>query len=180
MELFAARGFAGTSIRDIADAVGRSVSNVYHYFENKEALWLAIFERSVKSLPGELRESVDGLVDPRKRFVALVRRHLEVTEYYRRESRIFFIDEERLSPVGNRANKRMQSEILAIYMAELESLKIAGLLAEDSVKVTAFNVLGVINWYLRWSKPGVGAAKRAQAVNQVLDFILRGVGCDEN
>ncbi|MBW7946516.1 MAG: TetR/AcrR family transcriptional regulator [Sphingomonadaceae bacterium] len=174
VELFARNGFAGTSIRDIADAVGRSVSNVYHYFENKEALWLAILERSVKALPGRLRGALEGIAEPRARIAALVREHLDVSEQYRRESRIFFIDEERLSASGNKANKRIQREILSIYVAELEGLRAAGLLADGDTRVTAFNMLGVINWYLRWSKPSAGGAKREQTVDQVLAFILRG------
>ena len=174
VELFARNGFAGTSIRDIADAVGRSVSNVYHYFENKEALWLAILERSVKALPARLRGALENVSEPRARIAALVREHLDVSEQYRRESRIFFIDEERLSASGNKANKRIQREILTIYVAELETLRAAGLLADGDVRVTAFNMLGVINWYLRWSKPSAGQAKREQTVDQVLAFILRG------
>ena len=174
VELFARNGFAGTSIRDIADAVGRSVSNVYHYFENKEALWLAILERSVKALPARLRGALENVSEPRARIAALVREHLDVSEQYRRESRIFFIDEERLSASGNKANKRIQREILTIYVAELEGLRAAGLLVDGDVRVTAFNMLGVINWYLRWSKPSAGQAKREQTVDQVLAFILRG------
>lgn len=177
VDLFAARGFAGTSIRDIADVAGRSVSNIYHYFENKEALWFAIFERSIKALPGQLREALDGVEGPRERFVALVRGHLDVTEHYRREAKIFFIDEERLSPAGNRINRRTQREILSIYIAEVEGLKAAGLLAPGDVKVAALNALGAINWYLRWSRPGMSAPKRAEVVEQVLQFILRGIGC---
>lgn len=175
VELFAQHGFAGTSIRDIADVMGRSVSNIYHYFENKEALWFAIFEKSIKALPGELRDALDGVVGPHKRVTALVCRHLEVTEHYRRESKIFFIDEERLSPAGNRINKRTQKEILAIYMAELEGLKSSGVLGGADVKIAALNILGVINWYLRWSKPGMSAAKRTATVDEVLQFILRGL-----
>lgn len=176
VELFARNGFAGTSIRDIADAVGRSVSNVYHYFENKEALWLAILERSVKSLPGELRGALAKAQHPRDRFEALVRCHLEVTEQYRREARIFFIDEERLSASGNKANKRIQREILEIYLGELERMKSEGLMVGDDLKVVALNVLGIINWYLRWSKPSDSAAKRGQTVDQVVGFIMRGAG----
>lgn len=179
VELFARNGFAGTSIRDIADAVGRSVSNVYHYFENKEALWLAILERSVKALPGRLRGAIDGVSEPRARIAALVREHLDVSEQYRRESRIFFIDEERLSASGNKANKRIQREILTIYVAELEGLRAAGLLADGDIRITAFNMLGVINWYLRWSKPSASQAKREQTVDQVLAFILRGTGSEQ-
>jgi len=33
IDLFATHGYAGTSIRDIANTTGHSVSNVYHYFD---------------------------------------------------------------------------------------------------------------------------------------------------
>ena len=42
IDLFSAKGYKGTSIRDIARAMGVSISNICHYFDNKEGLWLAI------------------------------------------------------------------------------------------------------------------------------------------
>ena len=36
IKLFSAKGFKGTSIRDIAQAMNMSISNIYHYFGNKE------------------------------------------------------------------------------------------------------------------------------------------------
>src|SRR5699024_5537327 len=36
--LFAERGFAGTSLKDIADATGLTRPALYHYFANKEAV----------------------------------------------------------------------------------------------------------------------------------------------
>ena len=54
LDLFSQHGFVGTSIRDIANEAGKSVSNMYHYFENKEAIWLAILEKSFDGLPERL------------------------------------------------------------------------------------------------------------------------------
>ncbi len=111
IELFARNGYAGTSIRDIAKLTGRSVSNVYHYFEDKESLWLAILEHSVQGLPEVLRAAAEGGADPRDRFRRTVAAHLARSVQHRREAKIFFIDEERLSPAGKRMNRRVQKEI---------------------------------------------------------------------
>jgi len=46
--LFATKGFKGTSIREISRAMDMSISNIYHYFGNKEGLMLAILEQSSK------------------------------------------------------------------------------------------------------------------------------------
>ena len=36
--LFAARGFAATSLQDVAEQVGLSRTSIYHYFDSKDAL----------------------------------------------------------------------------------------------------------------------------------------------
>ena len=175
VDLFARRGFAGTSIRDIAGAAGCSVANVYHHFENKEALWLAILERSVGDMPARLREALAGLDEPRARFERLVRTHLAISEDFLLESQIFFIGEDRLSPAGNDRNRRLQREVLGIYIAELERLAAAGLVETTALKVMALNALGVINWQLRWTVPDATAAVRAAQVDAIVGFVLRGV-----
>lgn len=43
-ELFASRGFEGTSVRDIAEAAGINIAMISYYFGSKEKLMEAIFE----------------------------------------------------------------------------------------------------------------------------------------
>lgn len=174
--LFAARGYAGTSIRDIAQAAGSSVANVYHHFGNKEDLWLAILERSIRGLPELLEAATAAMADPPDRFERLLRAHLEEGARHQREARIFFIDEGRLSPSGNAINRRLQRRIFEIYRKNVQALKDAGTAPIDDVRVTALNVLGVINWHLRWATPGATRAVRGRWFDEIVGFIMRGVG----
>ncbi|HVH20441.1 MAG TPA: TetR family transcriptional regulator [Myxococcota bacterium] len=48
--LFAARGFAGTSMRDIAGAADLTAASLYNHFEGKEALYAAVLERGIRPL----------------------------------------------------------------------------------------------------------------------------------
>ncbi|MCP4304365.1 MAG: helix-turn-helix transcriptional regulator [bacterium] len=57
-QLFEENGYKGTSIRDIARATDTSISNIYHYFGNKEGLWKEIQDASVKQLPETLRAAL--------------------------------------------------------------------------------------------------------------------------
>jgi AcrR family transcriptional regulator len=68
IELFARQGIAGTSLRQIAQAVGIKESAIYAHFEGKEALCPAIFAQF-----GPPAAVVDELLGPDPFTVALVR-----------------------------------------------------------------------------------------------------------
>jgi len=178
IELFSAHGYAGTSIRDIANATGHSVSNVYHYFKNKEELWLAILEHSSSGIPEQLRSAVQGSGKPIERFAEMLHAHLKESVKHRREAKIFFIDEERLSGRGKKINQRVQREIFDLYKEQLLALQEQGVIQSDNISVLAFNILGIINWHLRWQDKIRNISKQ-KVRTEVVDFILRGMGCGQ-
>lgn len=73
-ELFWKRGYAATSIADIADGSGVPVGNVYYYFRSKSALAMAVsdvFVSETETMLEEVRKECGG---PRERLSALVSR----------------------------------------------------------------------------------------------------------
>jgi TetR/AcrR family transcriptional regulator len=48
--LFAARGFAGASVRRIAAAAGLTAASLYNHFDGKEELYAAVLERGIRPL----------------------------------------------------------------------------------------------------------------------------------
>ena len=54
--LFAERGLAATSVRDIAAAAGLTPASLYNHFQGKEALYDAVLERCLLPLVGALDE----------------------------------------------------------------------------------------------------------------------------
>jgi AcrR family transcriptional regulator len=48
--LFAAHGFAGTSMRDIAGQADLTAASLYNHFDGKEALYAAVLERGIRPL----------------------------------------------------------------------------------------------------------------------------------
>jgi AcrR family transcriptional regulator len=57
-QLFAQKGFDGTSVRDIADEAGVNVSMISYYFRSKEKLMEALFEERM----GHITMRVEGLM----------------------------------------------------------------------------------------------------------------------
>ena len=151
----------------------RKETYIYHYFGSKEGLLLAILQRSAKQVADKLREISELDLEPLERFRLLVKTHILMSKDYKKEVKIFFLDEEHLSPEGNEINKQFQRDILNIYKKELQILKAIGYVSHESLTTLALNILGVINWHLRWYRPE-GPTPLEPITDQILTFILYG------
>jgi len=68
-ELFAERGFRSTDVEAVAERAGVGKGTVYRYFGNKEELFLATADSSMKELESHILESLVDVTDP----VAVIR-----------------------------------------------------------------------------------------------------------
>jgi AcrR family transcriptional regulator len=68
LELFAERGFHGTAVPDVAVRAGVGTGTLYRYFESKEALVNALYQRWKGALMGALVSQVELDGTPREQF----------------------------------------------------------------------------------------------------------------
>ena len=61
--LFAARGYAGTSMREIASAADLTAASLYNHFDGKEALYEAVLERGIRPLVLLMQGRAAGAAD---------------------------------------------------------------------------------------------------------------------
>lgn len=77
-KLFAAKGFDGTSVRDIADAAGINVAMISYYFGSKEKLMEALFEVKIGKVQMRVEELLkDTSITPIEKVYILVDEHIE-------------------------------------------------------------------------------------------------------
>ncbi len=70
--LFAERGFASTSVADIARVAEVPVGSIYTYFDGKEELIRAIIDEGWADLRDHLQESLERAVTPEERIAQLL------------------------------------------------------------------------------------------------------------
>ena len=174
IELIAAKGYTGTSIRDIANAHGTSISNIYHYFGSKEGLLVAILEYLSGKLLAGLRKEFEEAREPLEGLRRLVHNHLDLSVAFFDGAKIFLLDAEHFSAEGNRISRRIQVEVLDIYVEQLRRLREAGLIGDGNLKIMAFNILACINWQMRWFRPA-GPLAVEEVQREILEFVLYGV-----
>jgi len=77
-DLFAASGYAATSLADVADVVGIRTPSLYNHFRNKEALYGAVLDRLIESFSApfhELGQNGVSFEQVMQRLDSVVRQH---------------------------------------------------------------------------------------------------------
>jgi AcrR family transcriptional regulator len=67
LRLFRERGFAPTTMRDIAEAAGVSLGSAYHYFTSKEAIVFAYYDETQAQIEALSRKRLRGVTDVAER-----------------------------------------------------------------------------------------------------------------
>ncbi|MBN9072265.1 MAG: TetR family transcriptional regulator C-terminal domain-containing protein [Rhizobiales bacterium] len=88
LDVFSAHGFRGSTIDQIADAAGMSKPNLLYYFRRKEDIHEALLSRLLEAWLAPLR-AIESTGDPLTEIRGYIRRKLEMSRDYPRESRLF-------------------------------------------------------------------------------------------
>ena len=144
--LFGARGYGGTSIRDIAAAVGMLPGSVYYHFASKEALLAAVYADAIDRSIAEIQEAVAGQQDPWDRLEAASVMHLRLLLTGGALAAV--VVDGPNQPGAARAELVRQRDR---YEAVFRSL-IAAVPLPPGVKAGPFRLalLGSLNWALTW------------------------------
>ena len=88
LEVFSNEGFRGATLDQIAAAAGLSKPNVLYYFSSKEAIYTELLSVLLDTWLDPLR-ALTGDGEPIDEIVGYVKRKLEMSREYPRESRLF-------------------------------------------------------------------------------------------
>src|SRR5580658_2479085 len=74
LDAFVANGYHATTVRDVARRLGQTVPAIYYYYENKQALLMALLSLSIDDLVSRCeRAAAEEPDDPLARFGKIIR-----------------------------------------------------------------------------------------------------------
>jgi len=88
LDVFSQQGYRGATLDQIAERAGLSKPNLLYYFPSKEAVHLDLLSRLLDSWLAPLR-ALDPKGEPQAEILAYVRRKLDLSRDFPRESRLF-------------------------------------------------------------------------------------------
>ncbi len=172
--LFAERGYHGTSMADLADAMGVQKGSLYSLTGSKQDLLVLITRDGAASFHGAL----DGVPDdwePLERVRLALRRHLAVVAAQVDAATVFtrewrFLDEP--DRTAFRTERRRYEERWRELLREAAE---RGALRSDlDVEAAVLLVLSAANWAYTWLRPGVDTDALADRFFAILLDGVRG------
>ncbi|WP_137391483.1 TetR/AcrR family transcriptional regulator [Rhodoligotrophos defluvii] len=171
--LFASRGYAATSIGDIAAACNCSKSRLYHYFESKEAILSEMLTEHVDKLLERCRETLQRHEDPVERFHELIRLFLDVYAVSGNKHVVLLTCLQFLPEDKRKEIVEKQRALIATVRDIL--VRIRPDMPQDAQVTHADTMLffGMINWTYTWYKPQ-GSIQPGELAERAVDIFLDG------
>ena len=172
-KLFAARGFARTSMRDLAKESGISLAGLYHHFPSKDDLFFELQRDAYERLTAPLAD-LSPESAPEQRLRDLIFNHITFFASDITAMKVLSHEAEALDGEMGRKMRRMRRqyfEICLTIVTELLETNSRKDLVPRSVTMTLF---GMINWIYTWYKPATDGPAN-QLADQMSGIFLNGI-----
>ena len=172
-QLFAERGFAGTSMNQVADAAGLSKATLYHYCRDKHSLLVSIAEDHVGRLLTVVDEVRAQRLPAEARLRELIRRFVAEYAGAQHAHRVLTEDVRFLQPDDQQRVLDIERQVVAGIAAAVAALR-PELKRAALAKPLTMLLFGMINWMFTWMKPEGELGYEAMAPI-VADLFMGGV-----
>mgnify|MGYP000604341506 FL=1 len=175
--LFRHRGYAATTLREVADASGIKAGSIYYHFESKEQILGEVLDKGIQVVADAVHARVDALpatATARERVAAAIEGHLwgllHHGDFTSANIRIYG-----QVPTAAKNRHRAVRRAYADYWDRLleDALKRGELRPDSSTTMIRLFVIGALNWTVEWYNPQKGSFQ--DFVTQVNDIVFDGI-----
>lgn len=176
-ELFRERGYAGTSIRDIARALSVQGASLYAHVTSKEDVLWAIVDRAATRFEtaadvAEANAAARRPGDPAEVLAALVRAHVAVLTADVDAAGVFVHEWRALGPEHRRSILARRDAYEARFRRTIEDGIALGLFAMTDPAVAVSTLLSAVNGVAGWYSPG-GRLPADRIADHLVELSLR-------
>lgn len=176
-DLFRERGYAATSIRDIARAMSLQGASLYAHVASKEDVLWAIVDRAATRFEAaadraEAEASARRPGDPVEALAALVRAHVDVLTSDVDAAGVFVHEWRSLDPAHRDSILARRDAYEARFRRRIDDGIAIGLFALTDSSIAANVVLSAINGTAAWYDPN-GRLPAGRIADYLVDLVLR-------
>ena len=173
-QIFRQKGYHGTSMQDIADAVQFQKASLYHHVTGKQDILVAILDQALDLLIDDMQEVAKSKHTPQEKirlamrtYVMRLTQDLDLATVLLMEYRS--LDDE-LRAIHIDRRDRFEALWREIVQEGIDS----GAFRPVDARLTSFAFLGVLNWMITWYRHK-GSLSGEQIADRFADLLLSGL-----
>jgi AcrR family transcriptional regulator len=176
--LFAERGYAETTMRNICAAVGLTLGSLYYHVESKEAVLVHIVTDTGGPFVEDMRRLCEQDVPVVDCAYAVARRWMYEVHHYRDQWRVVMREQWRIRGPQYREVLDLRRETEVLIERLLERGIHEGTIRPHDVRLTSMAIAGLMNSTLQWYQPGARLEPETIA-DHYMTLVLRGIVTQE-
>lgn len=173
-KLFAVKGYDGTSVQDIAHAVGISKASLYHFFADKSQIHSTVVILALSRLIELVQEKLKSRVTACDKVEGFARAH---AQYISEHKPLYFAAalgyHELNDPEVKARVQRMRDGYEEILRRIIRDGIASGEFRELDVKLAARAIISCMNWMARWWRAD-GADSAEKIASDYVHLIIAG------
>lgn len=152
--LFSEKGYRGTSVKDILLSTNSSKGGLYHHFESKEQILVAIHDAFIDYELSTAEATLAADAAPEERLRRLLVAHMESIAAHHQHMSVFIQEERELSPAAAERIRVKRRRYQDMIDDSIQSCVDAGVFREDiHVRLQGRLLVGMMNSVVRWYRP---------------------------
>ncbi len=149
--LFWEKGYAATTTREIATAVGIQQASLYYHFASKEDLFYQLCVSSLEQLRTDTQSALDEVRDPLGRIRSLIRAHLATLLTHQVRHVTMLTELRALSSRHHEEVLGLRKQYGSLVRSVIEEAQGAGVVRTDiPAQYLYLALLNVLNWAILW------------------------------
>ena len=157
MEIFAARGYHGTTVDDVVAASVTSKGAFYHYFSSKQGVFLTLMDTLAESVEAGAEAAIAGEETALGKVEGALRVVLEIAEARRDLVKILLVEAVGLGPELEQKRLEIHRRFAAVIRRHLDQAVADGAIPRQNTALAAQAWLGTLNEIItQWLVAGQG------------------------
>ncbi len=178
--LFASRGFGGTNLQHIADALGISRPALYYYFKSKEEILASLVQEVTVFLGHQATElAAKADFNPGETLRRMILNHAEWLLKHGLEFRVVDRSEHDLPTATRRTHEKAKRALLDDFSRTIQRGIDLGHFRPVDAKVTAFSIIGMCSWTAWWFRQD-GRLSSEEVASSIADLAVAGLRRGDN
>ena len=169
MQVFAAKGFHGATVREIAEAAGLTMGTMYNYVRSKQDILYIVYDFMTTILTEGLKKAIEDTEDPREKVRAALKHNMELIYQYRDVILFLYREAGNYDKESVRTVLAQETKYIEVF-EDLLRQRFAGRAVNESRVKLAADILSYLNVILvlrNWS-----LKRRHKSMDMVVDGIL--------